>query len=701
MSKEIILTPARTTDTESSSMISPNTQTLYAPRADVNNPNEYGLISYSDLGDFTYTQEEIDNKGAETLDSAKGYADSQDAIVLASANEHSDNNLEIAKQHSDNNLETAKSYTDNKLLNYYTKVEVDNKNEDVLNSAKKYTYSKEEIDDKDRALSVKIEAVEDKSDGRLKALSFDDNDQIIAWINGTYTYTDSVTGEIITPSDVTIGQNIYNKNLVQNDYWVSKLPITSINDLSILITDKNELNATDVKFNPENENKLSAANVQDAVDELTEVVENRTAIFELGNFVLNSENWALNSENGLYEYIFTNEALTNAITQIIEFTPNVESAKLINDNNIVIYNNIETIDNGGITQAIIRAESKPNFDIVCQVRIKTNALHLTGSAKLYASDVMFKNNRTDLGATDVQDAIVEINNKENANLIALNEHKNNTIKELNKLKLSIKPQIEKWTEKTWNGQLPPEGLGGDLIWTDGNNIYYSYNNSHYVLDTETSTWSYKIWKNAPNFLGSAVWSDGENIYTSADLGISYTYTLDVETSTWTRKVWNGYDNINGYYVWTDGKDIYYSWGEVQYVLDRETSTWAEKTWNGLINFDGHSVWTDGINIYYSFGANQYVLDVETSTWTEKTWSGLTYFNGDGIWTDGSNIYIPSSSTQYVLNVETSTWIRKVFNNPATAVGTSFDSRFIWTDGTNIYYSDRSFNYILNKITLKY
>lgn len=169
-----------------------------------------------DITDYTYSKQEIDDK---------------DNLVLSSANSHSDNNLEIAK-----------NYTDNELLNYYTKAEVDNKDESVLNSAKNYTYSKQEIDAKDTALSVKIEAVEDKSDGRLKALSFEDNDQIIAWIDGTYTYVDGVTGETITPADVTIGQNIYNKNLVQNDYWVSRLPITSIDDLTILVTDKNTLN---------------------------------------------------------------------------------------------------------------------------------------------------------------------------------------------------------------------------------------------------------------------------------------------------------------------------------------------------------------------------------------------------------------------------------------------------------------------------
>ena len=179
-----------------------------------------------DITDYTYSKQEIDDK---------------DNLVLSSANSHSDNNLEIAKQYSDNNLEIAKNYT----------------------------YSKEEIDAKDTALSVKIEAVEDKSDGRLKALSFEDNDQIIAWIDGTYTYVDGVTGETITPADVTIGQNIYNKNLVQNDYWVSRLPITSIDDLAILVTDKNTLNATDIKFNPVNENKLSAVNVQGAIDEIT------------------------------------------------------------------------------------------------------------------------------------------------------------------------------------------------------------------------------------------------------------------------------------------------------------------------------------------------------------------------------------------------------------------------------------------------
>ena len=120
-----------------------------------------------------------------------------------------------------------------------------------------------------------------------------------------------------------------------------------------------------------------------------------------------------------------------------------------------------------------------------------------------------------------------------------------------------------WRTKTWNGLSQP---GGDYIWTDGNNIYYSFDLGQYVLDKSTSTWN--------------------------------------------KKTWNGLESFYGCYIWTDGDNIYYSSARNQYVLDKSTSTWNTKTWNGLTKFDGFNIWSDGNNIYY---LNNVLNNYTTST----------------------------------------------------------------------------------------
>jgi len=282
MTKEILLTPVRTSDTQNTSMVSPNTQTLYAPRANQEKPDEYGLVNFKQIN-------ELDEK---TLNSAKAYTDSEITKLKEYVDEQDDKVLEDAKAYTyskneidtkdANTLNSAKAYTDERIpatLNesYYTKQEVDERDEDTLNEAEEYTraytYDKATINNK-------VDDVKKLAEGNLKALSFDNDNQIKEWIAGTYTYTDTVTGEVITPDDTFIGQNIYNKNLTQSDYWVSKKPITKIEDLTILITDKSTLNASNVMFDSSKKNVLTATNVQDAIDEISSDFADKNFVYE-------------------------------------------------------------------------------------------------------------------------------------------------------------------------------------------------------------------------------------------------------------------------------------------------------------------------------------------------------------------------------------------------------------------------------------
>ena len=242
-------------------------------------------------------------------------------------------------------------------------------------------------------------------------------------------------------------------------------------------------------------------------------------------------------------------------------------------------------------------------------------------------------------------------------------------------------------QKKWSGIVYMHGY---YIWTDGEDIYYSYNTTQYVLDKTTLTWSIKTWSGLTNFNGLSVWTDGENIYYSNG---SSQYVLDKLTSTWTDKTWLGLTTFYGHNIWTDGENIYYSQGSAKYVLDKTTSTWSTKTWTGLSNMSGAKTWTDGENIYYSDGRTQKVLNKSTSTWTDKTWLGLTSFNGSDVWTDGKDTYYSNNSDQYVLNKSASAWSTKTWTGLNNMSG-----EYVWTDGEDIYYSCNTTQKILNKKT---
>lgn len=201
-----------------------------------------------------------------------------------------------------------------------------------------------------------------------------------------------------------------------------------------------------------------------------------------------------------------------------------------------------------------------------------------------------------------------------------------------------------WELKTWSGL---SSLNGSVVWTDGNNIYYSLATSQYVLNKSTSTWEQKTWSGLNNFNGAYVWTDGTEIY--YDYGTSR-YVLNKSTSTWSVKSWSGLTEFYGAYVWSDGAEIYYSNGSDQYVLNKSTATWEQKTWSGLSNFNGAYVWIDGTEIYYSNSTDQYVLNKATSTWSVKSWSGFTSIDGSKVWSDGKLSYYSDNNIQYALNL---------------------------------------------------
>ena len=85
-----------------------------------------------------------DTKASSTLTSAKTYADTKSTAALNSAKSYSDDNLDTAKGYSDDNLATAKSYADTKASSTLTSAKsyADTKSSSTLTSAKTYADTK-------------------------------------------------------------------------------------------------------------------------------------------------------------------------------------------------------------------------------------------------------------------------------------------------------------------------------------------------------------------------------------------------------------------------------------------------------------------------------------------------------------------------------------------------------------------------------
>ena len=233
------------------------------------------------------------------------------------------------------------------------------------------------------------------------------------------------------------------------------------------------------------------------------------------------------------------------------------------------------------------------------------------------------------------------------------------------------------------------------IWTDGTNIYYSYEKEQYVLNKETYTWEEKTWSGLTSFEGNNVWTDGTSIY--------YTQSYDhyiLNGDTWETFSFSASGTARmGCDIWTDGTNVY--WSEfmappVHCVLNKETNAWDTKTFSGWgedENFSASNIWTDGTDIYYSLGSIQRVLNKSTSTWTTKAWQGLSSFSGQHVWSDGVNIYCSLGGMHYILNDDT--WEKISFNGV-----TSFYGYHVWSDGENIYASINGMHYILLPTTAK-
>ena len=242
-----------------------------------------------------------------------------------------------------------------------------------------------------------------------------------------------------------------------------------------------------------------------------------------------------------------------------------------------------------------------------------------------------------------------------------------------------------WESKSWSN---PYAFYGDMVWTDGENVYLNdtFDHNSKILNKTTGEWENKTWNGLSSFSGAKVWTDGKDMYYSPSS--SSHYKLIKETSTWENKTWN-FNNFNAEYIWTDGDNTYISNGSTQKILNKTTGEWENKTWNGTRPSSGLSIWTDNIDIYHD---NNYILNKETSTWEPISIQGTFYITH--IWTDGNNIYCGTGneSEQYVFDRTTLTWSSISWN-----IYNKFDGNYMWNDGNNIYYSLTGNQYVAHRV----
>ena len=250
--------------------------------------------------------------------------------------------------------------------------------------------------------------------------------------------------------------------------------------------------------------------------------------------------------------------------------------------------------------------------------------------------------------------------------------------------------------KKWRGLT---SFDGEYVWTDGENIYYSYNSQQYILDKTTDTWIKKKWNGLSNFSAYQIWADGENTYHSY---YNASYALDKTTSTWVQKSWDGAIKPTGAEIWHDGNDTYLVTQQSYRPYESMCYKLVNNSWEYIITWTFGSegpivhasdIWTDGIDIYWTTYTTDklYKLNRSTFEWTEIQPYNIS-IRTNCIWHDKENTYYSNGQTHYILDKTNNIWVPITWDNWTP----SFQGNQIWTDGTHIYYSYESTHYVLDR-----
>jgi hypothetical protein len=178
-------------------------------------------------------------------------------------------------------------------------------------------------------------------------------------------------------------------------------------------------------------------------------------------------------------------------------------------------------------------------------------------------------------------------------------------------------QEEGWIETTFSSMTP---YGGNYIWSDGENLYYSCGSDQFVFNGEE--WLPKSWLGFEQPNGAYIWVCGEDIYYS---DYSEQYKLDKENGRWDPIEWTGFNYFSQDYVWTADNKAYIAQGAYHYEL-ADNYTWVERTWDGIVEgFYARNIWTDGNNTYCT------TTDILSGSYDIENTMNRTYILKDGSW----------------------------------------------------------------------
>lgn len=257
-----------------------------------------------------------------------------------------------------------------------------------------------------------------------------------------------------------------------------------------------------------------------------------------------------------------------------------------------------------------------------------------------------------------------------------------------------------WKDYTWQN-LPNDISKGD-IWQDNDgNIYATRESLKCKLNKQTLTWEAIQFTGLTSFYRQGIWTDGEKIYYSYEDENNNQLNYELENNyNWKSKTWYGLDTLlsdGGYFrggdVWSDGEKMYCSTQFIlsggttkyyNYVLNPDTSTWSPQTWEDITNIQTSKLFYYKEQVLYCDGTTYYTLNIGTNKWTQHTWPNGIDISAKYIWSDGSDYYYLSSyGERYKLNQTSFTW------EPITWTGLDDISnptgQLIWHFDNNVFY----------------
>lgn len=246
---------------------------------------------------------------------------------------------------------------------------------------------------------------------------------------------------------------------------------------------------------------------------------------------------------------------------------------------------------------------------------------------------------------------------------------------------------------------------------EGNNICFVVNNDGSVTVNVFQGYQQPIWDTYPfntdifgtTALGLRTWTDGVNVYYSYNSDSQYLTVHDnfiFDGEKWVKHELNK-QIADGSYVWYDlNGGVYY-----RHLYEFVNGEWVDKTWvfpDGLSSISAENVWNDGTNTYYSDNTANYKLvgdEWQSVGFKLKRPNGSIIDYHPGFY--GYNVTHINGKTYiydlYMYELVDGVFTRVYFKRTTAEDFRVTNKRFIWKDyNNNYYYSDTTNQYRFDK-----